>query len=349
MDSITQAALGAAVAEAGLGKRIGNKAILWGLLFGTLPDLDIIVYPFLDTADQLSWHRGLSHSFLFMILGAPLLGALLHKVHKEKAPFRTATLTCFWILFTHALIDCFTVYGTQIFEPVSDHRAGLNNLFIIDLLYTIPILAGLTASLFLKRTGKARFWANSAGLILSSLYVVWSFGAKGLIHHRIHSELERQNISYHRVMTHPTPFNTVLWRALIENEEGYYVGYASLLDSDPKVDLRFIPRKAHLLAPVKETRSVQRLLWFSKGYYMVRVRDEQLQFSDLRFGEFEHPDGTLSSIFTWAIEPGGRDSTIQQVRRKVPEGAFSKIWERLLGNREEAQMDLDELGQQPTS
>ena len=42
MDSITQAALGAAVGEGVLGRRIGNRAPIWGAVLGTLPDLDVV-------------------------------------------------------------------------------------------------------------------------------------------------------------------------------------------------------------------------------------------------------------------------------------------------------------------
>ena len=38
MDSLTQIVLGASVAEATLGKKIGNKAILYGAIAGTIPD-----------------------------------------------------------------------------------------------------------------------------------------------------------------------------------------------------------------------------------------------------------------------------------------------------------------------
>ena len=45
MDSLTQIVLGAAVAELTLGKKIGNKAALWGAICGTIPDLDILMQP----------------------------------------------------------------------------------------------------------------------------------------------------------------------------------------------------------------------------------------------------------------------------------------------------------------
>ena len=43
MDSLTQVVLGAAVGEAALGKKIGNRAIVWGGIAGTIPDLDVLI------------------------------------------------------------------------------------------------------------------------------------------------------------------------------------------------------------------------------------------------------------------------------------------------------------------
>ena len=42
MDSLSQLVLGAAVGEAVLGRKLGNKAILWGAIGGTIPDLDVL-------------------------------------------------------------------------------------------------------------------------------------------------------------------------------------------------------------------------------------------------------------------------------------------------------------------
>ena len=50
MDSLTQAALGAAVGQAVAGPRVGRRAAVWGALAGTIPDLDVVAYPFLDLA-----------------------------------------------------------------------------------------------------------------------------------------------------------------------------------------------------------------------------------------------------------------------------------------------------------
>ena len=72
MDSLTQIVLGAACGEAVLGKKIGNRALLFGAMGGTLPDLDVFVGRWLYTNEIqiMAFHRGFMHSFLFSVLAA---------------------------------------------------------------------------------------------------------------------------------------------------------------------------------------------------------------------------------------------------------------------------------------
>ena len=84
MDSLTQIVLGGAVGEAVLGKKIGNRAILWGAVAGTIPDLDILYNRFTDEITAVELHRGFSHSIIFCILLAPILGWLVQKIHKNS-------------------------------------------------------------------------------------------------------------------------------------------------------------------------------------------------------------------------------------------------------------------------
>lgn len=68
MDSLTQITLGAACAEIVAGKKIGNRAMLWGAIAGTIPDLDVFFGGLMTEAQNLAFHRGISHSFFFAIL-----------------------------------------------------------------------------------------------------------------------------------------------------------------------------------------------------------------------------------------------------------------------------------------
>lgn len=80
MDSLTQAVLGAACGQAVLGRKIGPKALAWGAIAGTLPDLDVVSRVFSEQEVYgLLYHRGLTHSIFITLLAPPLLGYLAHK------------------------------------------------------------------------------------------------------------------------------------------------------------------------------------------------------------------------------------------------------------------------------
>ncbi len=84
MDSLTQMVLGAGVAEAALGKKIGNRAMVWGAIAGTIPDLDVIANGFMSPIDALAFHRGITHSLLVNVILAFLLGYVVHHFYKQS-------------------------------------------------------------------------------------------------------------------------------------------------------------------------------------------------------------------------------------------------------------------------
>lgn len=81
MDSLTQIVLGAAVGEAILGRKVGNRAMLWGGLAGTIPDLDVFANMATDPLSSLAYHRAFTHSLAFGVLAAPILGVLVHRLY----------------------------------------------------------------------------------------------------------------------------------------------------------------------------------------------------------------------------------------------------------------------------
>ena len=121
MDSLTQVVLGASVGELILGKKLGNKALLWGAIAGTIPDLDVLASPFMDMVGELTFHRSITHSFLFAVIVSPLLGLLLARLYKkDNASWQEWGWLFFWGFVTHALLDSCTTWGTQLFWPFSN-------------------------------------------------------------------------------------------------------------------------------------------------------------------------------------------------------------------------------------
>ncbi|MCG6888439.1 MAG: metal-dependent hydrolase [Gammaproteobacteria bacterium] len=284
MDSITQIALGAAVGEAVLGRKIGNRAMLWGAIAGTLPDLDVFV-PLGDAVKDFTYHRSASHSLLMLALATPLLVWLINKIHPALREHRVRWLLLVYSVFaTHVLLDSFTTYGTQIFWPVSNLPVAWSTIFIIDPLYTLPLLAGLIAALVMTRHSERGHLANRAGLILSSLYLAWTVVASFAAESSFKSALQAQGITHDKLHTSPAPFNSLLWRAVVIDDDGYYEAYYSLLDETNDIRFSHYPSARELLAGIEDYWPVQRLQWFSQGIYAVARVQDDIIISDLRMG-----------------------------------------------------------------
>lgn len=347
MDSVTQVALGAAVGEAVLGRKVGNKAPLWGAFFGTLPDLDILANPFLNEIQQLAFHRGISHSFFFAFVAAPLFGWLLARLHrKEEVPARGWGVLVFGALITHYLIDACTTYGTQLFQPFSDYPVSFSTIFIIDLLYTLPLMIGVGWAMFSSRDGTLRHRANTIGLVLSSTYLLFTVSAKFYTLPAFERALAEQGIRTERLMTTPTPLNALLWTAIANDGESLWVGLRSVLDEGPEVRFQRVDKHADRIAPFQDQRAIETLLWFSRGYFTVSQSDSQLVFHDVRFGR---SDVWLTStgryIFNFRLiprpdssRPPDEQMTFEQLTPAFDARTqiLGRLWNRMWGHRQDA-------------
>jgi len=238
MDSLTQICLGAAVGEVCLGKKIGNHAILWGAILGTLPDLDVIFKPLFNYTQGLVMHRGLSHSILFFIVTSPIIGYFIQKIYAHSTSVKEWINFSFWVMFTHAILDSFTSWGTMLLWP-NPMRVAWNNIFVADLFYTIPLLVCLITLMFKAKDSRIRRKLNTIGLVLSSLYMVFTFFNKERANSVFEESLASEKINYTNYHSRPTPLNSILWDAVVESENEFRLGYYSLLSSDKKIESKF--------------------------------------------------------------------------------------------------------------
>ena len=304
MDSISQLVLGAAVGEAVLGKKLGNRAILWGAIGGTIPDLDVLSGLFLSELGELTFHRGISHSLLFSVLFALLLGWLIHRFNKPTSLVtkKEWQMMLFLAFFTHVILDCFTVYGTQVFAPFSSYRVSWGSVAVVDPLYTIPLLLSLVITGFIIRTKKTRRIVNYLGLALSTLYLVFTVYNKGRVHNIFENEFKAQNIEVTRMMTSPTIFNNILWSCTAEANDAYYVGLYSFYDTVP-VKFSKIEKQHTLIQNIDSDHTITSLRWFSDNYFCIEKVDGKLFFNDLRFGAYFDKEGNNTDyIFSFLLE-----------------------------------------------
>ncbi len=309
MDSITQITLGGAVGELVLGKKVGNKAVYWGALAGTIPDLDVALNPILDVVDQVAFHRGFSHSIVFAILFSPILAFLIQKIHRQQnATFNDWLHLTFWCLFTHPLLDCFTTYGTQLFQPFSSYPVAFYTISIIDPVYTTPFLLCLLLVLFLKRSSAIRKKVLVLGLSISSIYLFLTVANKMYVTSVFESSLRQQGIQYSNILTIPTFFNNILWRCEAEGDEFYWEGYYSLFDREKDIKFHPVARNKNLLEPYKEDKKLQRLLRFINNKYSVAQKGNQIIINDMRFGRINGWDDPNSDfIFSFGFDAAEPD------------------------------------------
>jgi len=342
VDSLTQIVLGAAVAEAALGKKIGNKALLWGGIAGTIPDLDVIYIQLIGggAIEEIVLHRGISHSITFAFLMAPLLGWVVNWLYRKKneANFLQWTNLFFWAIFTHPLLDCLTTYGTQLFLPFSDYRVSIATVFVVDLFYTVPFLLSVIALSFINRTNGWRRKVNYFGLGLSSAYLLTGILNKYLVTEVFQKDLASEPEKKELVFVGTTPLNIALWYGIAETDSAFHIGYHSFFDESKDVSWISFQKNHELIADIEDEYGVDRLKWFSDQLYVVTQADQNtLNFYTLKFGRTSFKSTKPEDSFAFYMqiirnEDGSlkyesiRDTESLDVKKQL-----SELYDRVMG------------------
>jgi inner membrane protein len=286
MDSLTHIAVGALIGEVALGKKLGRKAMLWGALAQSLPDIDFVAGLWMDTSQELLAHRGFTHSFLFAGISCYLLAVTAEKWHRPHNISLQRWIGFFaFEIMVHLFLDAFNNYGVGWFEPFSKHRISFNAIYVADPLFSIVPGICFFVLLFLKKQyPKRRRWAM-AGLWAPVFYLGLATINKLTIDLSVREMAQKENISYNRYFTTPAALNNLLWFIVLEDSAGYHVGYRSLFDRQKKLNLGYFPRNQQLLSGIDDHIEVQQLKEFSQGYYTVEKWSDTLVFNDLRFGQ----------------------------------------------------------------
>jgi len=334
MDSLTQIVLGASVGEAVLGKKVGNKAPLWGAIAGTIPDLDVI-FARGDAITEIVVHRGYSHSIVFAIAMAPLLGWLVHRLYQKRneASQWAWTRLFFWSIFTHPLLDCLTTYGTQLFLPFSDCRVSIASVFVVDLFYTLPFLICVMAVLFVSRDRfRLRKKINQFGLIISTAYLTLGVINKFRATEVFEKSIAAQNQHMELRFVGTTPLNIVLWYGVAETDSAFQIGYHSFFSRSDHVDWIQYPKQHELLSDIKEEYGVDRLKWFSDNLYLVRQGGtDTLNFYSLKFGRTNFSDDSAEGSFSFYFRITGKEKLSVESVRNTEDIQFKESLQELFG------------------
>jgi inner membrane protein len=333
MDSLSQIGLGAAVGVAVMGRRTPVwKAALWGAIGGTLPDLDVLI----DQGGPIRnmvLHRAETHAPFWLTLFSLPFAAAVAKLSGEWHQWRRWWLAMWAVLVTHPLLDAMTVYGTQLALPFSSHPYGVGSLFIIDPLYTVPLLVGVGWALAGRGRGAA-LTANLAGLVLSTAYIVWSVGAQQHVERVARASLAAQGVVPQQVLVTPAPLQTLLWRVVVVTGEPggthFLEGFYSLRDAEPQMAFDRFDRGMALAGEVGGIDGVQRIAAFSKGFYKLTEEEGRVLVTDLRMGQ--EPGYVFSFAVAERHSPLAPLQPPEQVGRRMDvERGLAWLWPRMWG------------------
>ncbi|WP_079228241.1 metal-dependent hydrolase [Pseudomonas putida] len=337
MDSITQAVLGAALQGTVLGRIQGRRSLIYGAALGTVPDLDVVIR-YADPVSQMTYHRGFSHS-IFVLTGLALLLALLvNPLARTRWPDKGYTLArlflAFWlVLVTHPILDTFTVYGTQLFWPLQFTPLSWAAVFIIDPVYTVPLLLAVLYAAFKGLKARA-VQVLSLALVFSTAYLGFGLAGRIAAEQRFQLALEQQGIQASEVRAVPIAFNSLVWRVLAKTTDGfYYEGISSTFDREPP-EMQRLPLNLEAGNALQDAPLLERLRWFTGGWLRYDVVGDQLVVTDLRMG--------IPGNYTFRFNMAHRDSQGQWVADTPSRGAgagigamlqngdLALIWRRIL-------------------
>jgi len=327
MDSVTQAALGACIGGAVASRTLGRAAFIGGAALGTLPDLDVML-DYGTAIANFTQHRGFSHSLFILVPLAVALALALHRWKPQLSRGRWLAFTLL-ILVTHPLLDSLTTYGTQLFWPLGP-PVGTTSIFIIDPLYTLPLLFAVLYGAFKPPAPRVQ----GVALTLSSAYLLWALGAQALVDKRVEEHLADQGLAEAPRIVQPMPFTTLLWRVTVLGAEERLEMVTGPFEGGQPLTVERFPRDPALIEQLVSFREGQRLFWFTDGFLDVSIRDSSLLATDIRLGvPGAHP-------FTFVVaqqDPDGEWSataSTQEPRPAMRNDAVRAFWSRLSGEAE---------------
>jgi inner membrane protein len=322
LDPITQGLLGAAAAQLVLQKRLGRRAWWYGALGGMAADLDVLIRDASDPLVAWVYHRHFTHSLAFIPVGG-VIASIPWVFRKRFAAQRKLIVAATTVGYaTHALLDAFTSYGTQLWWPFASTRVAWHAVGIIDPIFTGALFVGV-----LLTARRDRLRPVAIAMLFCAAYLGLGFIQRG----RAVAEIERLAAARGDVPTRveamPFPLTNVVWRGLYA-ADGQVHAYGVHVPWFGAITSRYGGSIAHAREPSPEiaadprtAKAFETFAWFCDGW--VALEDEA-HFVDLRFSS-----QVATARGMWGIElhPHG-DPAVRAIdprRTETEFGAFLDV------------------------
>jgi inner membrane protein len=232
------------------------QGVVAGLVAGAFPDIDAVAQLFGDVA-YLTHHRGITHSVLLLPLWAFGLAWLLARcfavTRAQAAGWKSLYAFTVAGLAIHIAGDWITQFGTMLLAPLSDRRFGLGSMFIIDLVFTGALLAGLVLAALWPR----QRWPAALGLAAAVGWV----GVATMGQYEAIGVGERQaralGIAEPDINVMPRPASPFNWTVSVSDGSRYHMSHVNTRRSEPLqagADDNFVRRFSAPYEPVATAR-----------------------------------------------------------------------------------------------
>ncbi len=280
-----------------------------------------------DPVSNFTYHRGFSHS-LFVLF--PLSVVVWLVLKRWWTPVRTARWRWFaaimLTLVTHPLLDAHTVYGTQLLWPMTKPPVMWSTLFIIDPLYTLPLLIAVLLGIS-RPALKSTSIALTSSIIISTAYIGWSWVAKTIVERDTVAALSAIDLDDASRFSIPTPFNTLLWRVVVMTDEGYLEGYRSLVSDSGPMRFQVYSSDYSSLEAAGNVWAVTRLRWFAHNFLRSEVKSDRLILTDLRMGA--EPKYIFSHAVAMRGNPHWEEISPERIPTQINPSDLLVVWERI--------------------
>lgn len=284
MDPLTQGLLGAAAAQAVMGRRL-RGAWLMGAVGGLVPDLDVLIRSADDPLLAVEYHRHFTHALAFIPVGGLLAAAPWLSRKRYRRDWKPIVVATTLGYATHGLLDACTSYGTQLYWPFSSYRVSWDIVSIIDPVFTLALLIGVVWAA-LRYTQRAA--AVALAFCLAYLLVGMLQRERALdVQARIAA---MRGHTSERGQVFPTIGNQLVWRSLYQAGDRFYVdrirvpwiGAPSWTPgaSAARVGLGDLPPPAQ--ADPRVVADFRRFSWFSDGW-TAQAPDDPSVIGDVRY------------------------------------------------------------------
>jgi inner membrane protein len=231
---------------------------------------------------------------------------------------------------THGLLDACTTYGTQLLWPLTNARFAWHNVSVIDPLLTLPLLIFLVMSAARRQPRIAVY-----GFCWALCYLGF-----GLVQHQRALSAAEQIVSSRqhdaiRLEVKPGFANLLVWKALYEYEDRYYVdavrvGITPTYFPGESAAKFNAARDFSFLTPTsQQAKDIERFRWFSDDWLALDDKDAAM-IVDMRYSQIPN---AIKGLWGIKVLPGKAETEHVEwtVQREIGAEELSLFWAQLMG------------------